>query len=99
MMTYQVTKLEKQLTSVVFYITALWNEGRMSCHISIKELTPFHVGALMYFFFLTIAYEGAMENVNAFDQPGVEDYKKILHEDLRKYIVKNQALHGNLGYE
>lgn len=29
-----------------------------------------------------------MENVDAFDQPGVEDYKKILHEDLRKYIVK-----------
>lgn len=69
---------------------ALANEGRMSCHISIKELTPFHVGALMYFFFLTIAYEGAMENVNAFDQPGVEDYKKILHEDLRKYIVRSQ---------
>lgn len=69
---------------------ALANEGRMSCHISIKELTPFHVGALMYFFFLTIAYEGAMENVDAFDQPGVEDYKKIFHEDLRKYIVKNQ---------
>ena len=69
---------------------ALANEGRMSCHISISELTPFHIGALMYFFFLTIAYEGAMENVNAFDQPGVEDYKKILHEDLRKYIVRNQ---------
>ena len=69
---------------------ALASEGRMSCHISIKELTPFHVGALMYFFFLTIAYEGAMENVNAFDQPGVEDYKKILHEDLRKYIVRSQ---------
>lgn len=69
---------------------ALASEGRMSCHISIKELTPFHVGALMYFFFLTIAYEGAMENVNAFDQPGVEDYKKILHDDLRKYIVRSQ---------
>mgnify|MGYP000538403161 FL=1 len=69
---------------------ALANEGRMSCHISISELTPFHIGALMYFFFLTIAYEGAMEHVNAFDQPGVEDYKKILHEDLRKYIVRNQ---------
>lgn len=68
---------------------ALAKEGRMSCHISIKELTPFHVGALMYFFFLAIAYEGAMENVNAFDQPGVEDYKKILHEDLREYIVDN----------
>lgn len=69
---------------------ALAKEGRMSCHISIRELTPFHVGALMYFFFLTIAYEGAMENVNAFDQPGVEDYKKILHEDLRRYIVRSQ---------
>lgn len=67
---------------------ALAKEGRMSCHISMKKLTPFHVGALMYFFFLAIAYEGAMANVNAFDQPGVEDYKKILHEELREYIVR-----------
>lgn len=66
---------------------ALAKEGRMSCHISMKKLTPFHVGALMYFFFLTIAYEGAMAHVNAFDQPGVEDYKKILHEELREYIL------------
>lgn len=68
---------------------ALAKEGRMSCHISMKMLTPFHVGALMYFFFLAIAYEGAMAHVNAFDQPGVEDYKKILHEDLREYILEN----------
>lgn len=68
---------------------ALAKEGRLSCHISIKKLTPFHVGALMYFFFLTIAYEGAMANVNAFDQPGVEDYKKIMHEELREYILEN----------
>lgn len=66
---------------------AMASEERMSCHIAMKELTPYHVGALMYFFFLTIAYEGALANVNAFDQPGVEDYKKILHEDLRKYIL------------
>lgn len=66
---------------------ALASEGRMSCHIAMAELTPFHVGALMYFFFLAIAYEGAMADINAFDQPGVEDYKKILHEDLREYIL------------
>lgn len=66
---------------------ALASEGRMSCHIAMAELTPFHVGALMYFFFLAIAYEGAMANINAFDQPGVEDYKRILHEDLRGYIL------------
>lgn len=35
----------------------------------LHALTPYHVGALMYFFFLTIAYEGALANVNAFDQP------------------------------
>ena len=68
---------------------ALASEERMSCHIAMKELTPYHVGALMYFFFLTIAYEGALANVNAFDQPGVENYKKILHEDLREYILGN----------
>ena len=63
----------------------------MSCHITMEKLTPFHVGALMYFFFLAIAYEGALANINAYDQPGVEDYKKILHEDLREYILgKNQ---------
>ena len=72
---------------------ALASEGRMSCHIAMKQLTPFHVGALMYFFFLAIAYEGALANINAYDQPGVEDYKKILHEDLRKYIL------GENGFE
>lgn len=69
---------------------ALASEGRMSCHITMERLTPFHVGALMYFFFLAIAYEGALEEVNPYDQPGVEDYKKILHEDLRKYIVEHK---------
>ena len=69
---------------------ALASEGRMSCHMAMRKLTPFHVGALMYFFFLAIAYEGALEEVNAYDQPGVEDYKKILHEDLRKYIVEHK---------
>ena len=66
---------------------ALASEGRMSCHITMERLTPFHVGALMYFFFLAIAYEGTLANVNVYDQPGVEDYKKILHEDLREYIL------------
>lgn len=69
---------------------ALAKEGRMSCHISMKKLTPFHVGALMYFFFLTIAYEGALAGINAYDQPGVEDYKKILHQDILDYIVRNK---------
>ena len=65
---------------------ALASEGRMSCNIALRKLDPFHVGAFMYFCFLAIAYEGALANINAFDQPGVEDYKKILHKGIRRYI-------------
>ena len=68
---------------------ALASEGRMSCHVCMRKVTPFHVGAMMYFFFLAIAYEGALAGVNAYDQPGVEDYKKILHEGIRQYIVNH----------
>ena len=69
---------------------ALAQDGRMSATISIRKVTPFHIGALMYFFFLTVAYEGAMAGVNPFDQPGVEKYKKILHNDLYDYILKHK---------
>lgn len=68
---------------------ALASEGRLSCTITVKKITPFHVGALLYFFFLCIAYEGAMADINAYDQPGVEAYKKILHEDLRCYLLEH----------
>lgn len=67
---------------------ALAQDGRMSCSVAIRRLTPFHIGALMYFFFLTIVYEGAMANINPFDQPGIEKYKKILHETLYAYIQR-----------
>ena len=40
----------------------------------------------MYFFFLATAYEGAMADINTYDQPGVEDYKKILRKYLQKYM-------------
>ena len=42
----------------------------------------------MYFFFLSTAYEGAMAGINSYDQPGVEDYKKILHSYLSECIEK-----------
>ena len=70
---------------------ALASEGRMSCHISIRKGTAFHIGALMYFFFLAIAYEGYLADINAFDQPGVEDYKKILHQGIYEYICEHKG--------
>lgn len=69
---------------------ALAAEHRMSCHIFLEKMDPAHLGALLYFFCLMIAYEGFLENVNAFDQPGVEDYKKILHSELKSYITEHE---------
>lgn len=64
---------------------ALAGAERMSCVLSLRQLTPLYLGGLMYFCFLTIAYEGAMAGIDAYDQPGVEAYKAILHEELGRY--------------
>lgn len=67
---------------------ALASEHRMSCEITIPEISPYCIGGLLYFFMLAVAYEGAMAGINAFDQPGVEAYKKILHKYIREFIDK-----------
>lgn len=66
---------------------ALAADRRMSCCLSLRRLDLQHLGGLMYFFFLTIAYEGAMADIDAYDQPGVEGYKKLLHQDLARYAA------------
>ena len=38
----------------------------------------------MYFLMLSIAYEGEMADVDAYNQPGVETYKKIMNNMLNK---------------
>ncbi|RME82605.1 MAG: hypothetical protein D6785_07675, partial [Planctomycetota bacterium] len=62
---------------------ALWDDGRPSIRIRIPKLTPFHLGELIYFFELTVALEGELLDVNSYDQPGVEGYKKYLKEWLK----------------
>lgn len=61
---------------------ALASENRMSCCLTMQEADAFHMGGLMYFFILCIAYEGELAFVDAYDQPGVEAYKKILKQYL-----------------
>ena len=46
------------------------------------------MGQLLYFFELETAYEGAMLDINTFDQPGVEEGKNATY-----------ALLGRPGYE
>ncbi len=68
---------------------ALASDHRMSCHLLMKEKSPFCLGSLLYFFFLTVVYEGFLTGVNPFDQPGVEAYKKILHQNVKDYVFSH----------
>ncbi len=52
--------------------------------ISIPELDEFYLGQLFYFFELACAVSGYILDVNPFDQPGVEAYKKNMFALLNK---------------
>ena len=61
---------------------ALAGNGRFSALFSLPELNAFHLGELMYLLALSVAYEGELADVDAFDQPGVEAYKRIMGPEL-----------------
>ena len=46
------------------------------CSITLPERSPFYVGQLLQYAMLEIMYLGNLLNINAFDQPHVELYKK-----------------------
>jgi glucose-6-phosphate isomerase len=52
--------------------------------LSIPWLNEFYVGQLIYFFELACAVSGYILDVNPFDQPGVEAYKKNMFALLNK---------------
>jgi len=55
---------------------------------NLPELTPYHLGELLYMLAMSIAYEGELANVDAFNQPGVEGYKRIMGPKLQ--ALKNK---------
>ena len=63
---------------------ALAADGRLSAALVLPELSMFHLGELMYLLALSVAYEGELADVDDFDQPGVEAYKRIMWEKLDK---------------
>ncbi len=52
--------------------------------LRLPEATPYHLGALFYFFERGCGISGYMLGVNPFDQPGVEAYKKNMFALLGK---------------
>ena len=77
--------LQTQQTATEY---ALSKAGRMNMTITIPEINAQTVGKLIYFFEVATAYAGELLNINAFDQPGVEEGKNATY-----------ALFGRPGYE
>ena len=67
---------------------ALTKAGRMNMTLTLPKVTAQTVGQLLYFFEVATAYAGELLNINAFDQPGVEEGKNA-----------TRALFGRTGYE
>ena len=56
-----------------------------SASIVLTELNEYNVGSVLYFLMLSVVYEGILANIDPFDQPGVEAYKKILGPMLEEF--------------
>ena len=57
---------------------ALTSNGRFNALFSLPKLNAYYLGQIMYLLALSVAYEGELANVDAFNQPGVEAYKRIM---------------------
>ena len=52
--------------------------------LELEELSPYYLGQLIYFLEMTAAIGGYLLDVDPFDQPGVEEYKKLVNEKLEE---------------
>jgi glucose-6-phosphate isomerase len=73
---------------------ALQKAGRPSATIILPQVNAFTIGQLLYFFEMQTAFCGAMLDINAYDQPGVEEGKNATYALLGKngYDEKRQEL-------
>ncbi|MDD4599634.1 MAG: glucose-6-phosphate isomerase [Negativicutes bacterium] len=62
---------------------ALARDNRFNATFVLPKLTAYQLGELLYLLCLSVAYEGELANVDAFDQPGVEGYKRLMGPRLK----------------
>ena len=70
---------------------ALKSDNRFNACFSLPELNEYHLGELLYMLAMSVAYEGELSNVDAFNQPGVEAYKRIMGPKLQE-LKKSKGL-------
>ncbi len=77
----------------VGYVNEMASRGTILAHVDgevpnleiiLPEINPYHIGSLIYFFEMACAISGYILDVNPFDQPGVEAYKKNMFALLEK---------------
>jgi glucose-6-phosphate isomerase len=56
--------------------SALYDSGRESITVSLPDVDEFNVGALIALYERAVGFYGALVNINAYHQPGVEAGKK-----------------------
>ena len=79
----KLIKIEQMATEY-----ALLKSGKMNMTITLNEINAFTLGQLLYFFEVATGFMGELMNINAFDQPGVEEGKNATY-----------AMFGRPGYE
>lgn len=72
--------------------------GVPNIHISLPELSEYCLGELIYFFEKACGISGYILDVNPFNQPGVEAYKKNMFALLNKpgYEAESKAIQAKL---
>ena len=87
----QLIEAERQGTEY-----ALYRAGRMSQTITLPEVNAYTLGQLMFFFEMATAYLGELLDIDAFNQPGVEESKiasyAVLGNQSEKYVSKAEEM-------
>ena len=75
--------------------------GVPNIRINVPELNAYYLGLLIYFFEKACGISGLLEEVNPFNQPGVEAYKKNMFALLNKpgYEAESKAIQERLANE
>ena len=72
--------------------------GVPNIRVSIPQLNAYYLGQLIYFYEIACGISGYLLDVNPFDQPGVEAYKKNMFALLDKpgYEAESKAIKEKL---
>ena len=79
-------------------VIAHFDGGVPNIHITLPELSEYYLGEIIYFFEKACGISGYILDVNPFNQPGVEAYKKNMFALLEKpgYEEETKAIQAKL---